>query len=263
MMPDKLVHLFTLKNALESVPLSSAGKYKVDTLTLKRKGIALMSGILSFIHFWSITKQMFVLVFLQTLWQRSLTPFRPLVVAKWHKDCWLGLEDSAGVWLLGLRWGLCCCDNLISTEDGVSDTEGTDDTGTEGTNFLSGGFNVCKYSTWKYINVNSVLGIIISGMTKSSNDDIKQSDHMAWATFHSKHILLSTPPGFACLTWVGNRGDSDFVIGFTRAKACDYILNPPQLFSDLDFFLLLAETQRHTSFVVQGKHLQIKVYFAK
>lgn len=53
-----------------------------------------------------------------------------------------------GAWLLGLRWGLCCSsDSLISIEDGLSDTEGTDDAAIEGTNFLSGGFNVYECST--------------------------------------------------------------------------------------------------------------------
>lgn len=52
-------------------------------------------------------------------------------------------------------------------------------------------------------------------------------------------------PGSSCLTWVGNRGDSDFVVGFTGAEACDNILNPPQLLSDLDFLLLLKEKQRN------------------
>lgn len=45
------------------------------------------------------------------------------------------------------------------------------------------------------------------------------------------------------LTWVGHRGDSDFVVGFTGAEACDNILNPPQLLPDLGFLLLLTDTQ--------------------
>lgn len=53
-----------------------------------------------------------------------------------------------GVWPLGLRWGLCCCcDNLISIVDGLSDTEGTDDADTEGTNFLSGEFDEYEHVT--------------------------------------------------------------------------------------------------------------------
>lgn len=53
------------------------------------------------------------------------------------------------------------------------------------------------------------------------------------------------PAGRSCLTWVGNRGDSDFVVGFTGAEACDDILNPPQLLSDLHFLLL--HTKRQTN----------------
>lgn len=68
------------------------------------------------------------------------------MVAEWRKGCRLGLEERVGVWLLGLRWGLCCCwccwDNLISIADGLPDIEGTDDADTEGTNFLSGEFVV-------------------------------------------------------------------------------------------------------------------------
>lgn len=87
------------------------------------------------------------------LWQGSLTHLSPLVMVastQWCKGCWLGLEERVGVWLLGLRWGLCCCccwDNLISTADGLPDTEGTDDADTEGTNFLSGEFNEYEHVT--------------------------------------------------------------------------------------------------------------------
>lgn len=74
------------------------------------------------------------------LWMRPLTHLKPLLmVAEW---CMLGLEDREGVWLLGLRWGLCWSwewDSLISIADGLPDTEGTDDADTEGTNFFSGG----------------------------------------------------------------------------------------------------------------------------
>lgn len=61
-----------------------------------------------------------------------------------------------------------------------------------------------------------------------------------------------------CLTWVGNRGDSDFVVGFTGAEACDHILNPPQLFSDLDFFLLL--TEKHTETFSLTHTVKLLVY---
>lgn len=68
------------------------------------------------------------------------------MAAEWHNGCWLGLEESVGVWLLGLRWGLCCCWGiLISIVDGFSDTEGTDDTVTEGTNVLSREFDAYRH----------------------------------------------------------------------------------------------------------------------
>lgn len=40
------------------------------------------------------------------------------------------------------------------------------------------------------------------------------------------------------LTWVGDRGDSDFVVGFTCAEACNDVLDPPQLLPDLGFLVL-------------------------
>lgn len=48
----------------------------------------------------------------------------------------------------------------------------------------------------------------------------------------------------APLTWVGDRGDGDLVVGFTCAEACDDVLDPPQLLSHLDFLMLL--TKKHT-----------------
>jgi len=51
-------------------------------------------------------------------------------------------------------------------------------------------------------------------------------------------------PGSVFLTWVGNGGDSDFVVCFTGAETCDNIFNPPQLLSDLDFLLLITEKQK-------------------
>lgn len=50
----------------------------------------------------------------------------------------------------------------------------------------------------------------------------------------------------APLTWVGDRGDGDLVVGFTCAEACDDILDPPQLLSHLDFLMLLTEKHTHT-----------------
>lgn len=80
----------------------------------------------------------------------------------------------------------------------------------------------------------------------------RYNSRTTWLVLHCTesgcHLHLKHP-GSACLTWVGNRGDSDFVVGFTRAEACNYILNPPQLLSDLDFLLLLTETQRHKLYI--------------
>lgn len=87
-----------------------------------------------------------------------------MTAVEWCNGCWLRLEERVGVWLLGLRWGLCCCccwDNLISIADALPDTEGTDDTDTEGTNFLSGEYDAddhmttihtcCKDSTFSFL----------------------------------------------------------------------------------------------------------------
>lgn len=43
------------------------------------------------------------------------------------------------------------------------------------------------------------------------------------------------------LTWVGDRGDGDLVVGFICAEACNDVLDPPQLLSHLDFLMLLTE----------------------
>lgn len=57
-----------------------------------------------------------------------------------------------------------------------------------------------------------------------------------------ERMSLAFPP----LTWVGDRGDGDLVVGFTCAEACDDVLDPPQLLSHLDFLMLLTETHTHT-----------------
>lgn len=85
---------------------------------------------------------------------------------------------------------------------------------------------------------------------------------MAWPRCYALHIkyhlLFFTHETF---TWVGHRGNRDLVVGFTGAEAGDDILNPPQLFSDLDFFLLHTEKQRDTHYellVYRGNRLQIQ-----
>lgn len=43
---------------------------------------------------------------------------------------------------------------------------------------------------------------------------------------------------FQSVTWVGDGGDRDSVVGFACAEARHHVLNPPQLLPDLGFLLL-------------------------
>lgn len=75
------------------------------------------------------------------------------------------------------------------------------------------------------------------------------------------HLHLKQDPGCVCVTWVCNRGDSDFVVGFTRAEASNYILNPPQLLSHLDLLLLPTETETQTAKLVGDRGDQYEMKF--
>lgn len=80
--------------------------------------------------------------------------------------------------------------------------------------------------------MGNIQGIGKKNMTAGFNEKIQSQVHSDLLCRHGTYS--------ACLTWVGNRGDGDFVVGFTAAETCDNILNPPKLLSDLDLLLLLT-----------------------
>lgn len=89
-------------------------------------------------------------------------------------------------------------------------------------------------------------GISVEYRFKCFNGEINEYDHFA-CLVQCERMSFAFPIQ-APLTWVGDRGDGDLVVGFTCAEACDDVLDSPQLLSYLDFLMLLPE-----------KHTQLKM----